>query len=244
MEEMGIDLLQILKVLWKKVWIIVLAAVLAGAIVFSYAFFLVAPEYEAEAMMYVNNSSFSVGSTNFSISSSDLSAASTLLDIYVVILHSRTTLQLVIDRAGLDYTWEQLGDMISAGPVDGTEVFRITATSTDPAEAKRIVDTITEVLPERIAEVVDGSSVRIVDTAVLPTEHSAPDYSRFAIIGLILGAVLSCGVITILDLLDNTVRDEAYIIERYNLPILASIPDVNRKSASLYRDYAAYRSEK
>ena len=237
--EIEIDLLHLVKVLWQKAWIIVLTTILLGAIVFSYAFFFVTPQYQAKAMMYVNNSSFSVGSTSFSISSSELSAAKSLLDIYVVILNSRTTLEAVINEAGLNYTYKELSEMISASSVNGTEVFQIVATSSDPAEAELIVDTITDILPERIAEIVDGSSVRIVDTAILPTQRSSPSYSRFAMIGMLLGFVASCGVIVVMDLLDNTLKDEDYLVERYQLPVLAAVPDMTKKDAAYNHYYAA-----
>jgi len=230
-QEFEIDLFHLVKVLWQKAWIIILSMLLCGVIAFSYAAFLVTPKYESRAMMYVNNSSFSVGSTSFSISSSELSAAKTLLDIYVIILTSRTTLEAVIDKADLDYTYKELYKMVSAGSVDSTEVFEIVATSSDPREAELIVDTITHILPDRIAEIVDGSSVRIVDTAILPTEKASPDVMKISAIGIFLGFAVSCITIIVRDLMDNTIRDEDYLVERYDLPILASVPDMSEKKA-------------
>ena len=61
--EIEIDLLHVAKLLLQKFWIIIACTVLIGAISLSYAFFFVAPKYEAKAMMYVNNSSFSVRDT-------------------------------------------------------------------------------------------------------------------------------------------------------------------------------------
>lgn len=243
-DELEIDLLHLLRVLWQKAWIIALSIILCGAIAFSYALFFITPQYEARAMMYVNNSSFSVGSTSFSISSSELSAAKSLLDIYVIILGSRITLEAVIDEAGLDYTYEQLDKMVSASSVNGTEVFEIVATSSDPAEAKLIVDTIQNILPDRIAEIVDGSSVRIVDTAVVPVTRSSPSYTRYAMIGMLLGAVLSCGVIVVVDLLNNTVRSEDYLIERFDIPLLAVVPDMHESKHSSYGYYSAYEKRR
>ena len=71
--------------------------------------------------MYVNNSNLSVGST--SISLTDLNAAQSLVDTYIVILKSRPTLEDVIEKANVSYTYEQLESMISASSVDGTEGF-------------------------------------------------------------------------------------------------------------------------
>ena len=70
-----IDLLHILKYLWKRVWIIAISGILTAAIGFSISYFAIAPKYSTSIMLYVNNSSFSLGNTNFSISASEISAA-------------------------------------------------------------------------------------------------------------------------------------------------------------------------
>lgn len=232
-DEIEIDLLHIAKVLWQRIWIIVISVILLGGILFSYAVFMIQPLYQAEAMMYVNNNSISLGAA--SIALSELSAAQSLLDVYVIILQSRTTLEEVAEKAGLEYTYKQLGGMVSASSVNGTEIFRIVATSTDPAEAELIVDTIVEILPERIAEIVDGSSVRVVDYAVMPTHRSSPSYTRYAMIGMVLGFIISCGAIIILDLMDTTVRSEDYLYQKYSdIPMLAIVPDANETRRGTY----------
>ena len=236
-DEIEIDLLHLVKVLWKKAWIIILCSILLGAITFTYAFCIATPQYESKAMMYVNNSSISFGGTSLSISSGELSAAKSLLQIYIIILESRTTLETVIDIADLEYTYEELEKMVEATSVNGSEVFQIVATSEDPAEAELIVDTIVDVLPNRIAEIVDGSNVRLVDSAILPTERSSPSYSKYAMIGLLLGFVCSCGVIVVIDLLDTTIRDDDYLFQRYNIPVLAVVPDANQKTSKSYAYY-------
>lgn len=236
-EEIEIDLLHLVKILWQRAWIIILCMILLGAMAFSYALFFVTPQYQAKAMMYVNNSSFSVGSTSFSITSSELSAAKSLLDVYVIILKSRTTMEQVLEETGLEYTFQEISAMVDATSVNSTEVFQIVATSSSPAEAELIVDTIVKILPDRIADIVDGSSVRLVDHAVLPTQRSSPSYTRFAMIGLVLGLILSCGVIIVIDLMDTTVRSEDYLYQKYNIPVLAVVPDAYETKKGSYSYY-------
>lgn len=230
--EMVIDLVQLAKALWRRAWAILLAMVIFGAAAFSYAYFLITPLYKASAMLYVNNSSLSVGSTKVDLS--DLNAAQSLVDTYIVILKTRTTLEDVIEVAGLSYDYETLSDMIEAGAVNSTEVFSIEVTSADPAESEKIANTIAELLPDRIAEIVDGSSVRIVDYAVVPSHKASPSLSRYTLLGLLLGAVVSCGVIVLKVLFDEQIRDEDYVRETFDLPLLAAVPDLTAKSSGDY----------
>ncbi len=234
-DVMVIDLVQLAKALWRRAWAIVLAMIICGGAAFSYAYFLVTPLYQASAMMYVNNSSVSVGSTQVDLS--DLNAAQSLVETYLVILKTRGTLEEVIEAADVPYTYEQLSGMITAGAVNSTEVFEIQVTSADPQEAEKLANTIADLLPERISQIIDGSSAKIVDYAVVPSHKSSPSISRYTMIGLLLGAVISCGVIILFELFDEQIRDEDYVRETFDLPLLAAVPDLLSKSReNYYRD--------
>lgn len=150
-DEIEIDLLEVAGELWRHFWVIVLSMIVFGAAAFSCANFLITPLYHSEAKVYVNNSNLSVGST--AISLTDLNAAQSLVDTYIVILKSRPTLEDVIEKANVSYTYEQLESMISAVSVDGTEVFSIVVEDADPEEACMLANTIVEVLPDRISEI-------------------------------------------------------------------------------------------
>ncbi len=235
-----LDLIQLLKALWNRAWAIALSAVICAALAFSYASFLVTPLYEAEALMYVNNSSFSVGNTSFSISNSELSAAQSLVDTYIIILNTRTTLNAVIEDADLDLSYYELKNMLKAEAVNGTEVFSVKVTSDDPAQSELIANTITHVLPRTIADVVDGSDVRIVDYAVIPPMKASPNVAMYTTVGLLIGFALMCLVVTIQEVTDSLIHGEDYLLETYELPILAVVPDLlNRKS----RGYYSYSSK-
>lgn len=237
-----IDLVQLAKALWKRAWAIILAAVIFGGCAFGYARFLITPLYQSTALMYVNNSSFSVGSTNFSISTGELSAAKTLVSTYIVILKTRSTLETIIDEAQLDYTYEELKAMVSSAPVDNTEIFGITVTSPDPQEAERIANTIARVLPDKISEVVDGSSVRVVDHAVVAAHKSSPNITKITMIGLLLGFVIACAVITVLFLMDDLIHDEETLRQEFDLPVLAVIPELSgdKSGSGKYGQYKEY----
>jgi len=231
-DNFEIDLFQIFKAFQKKAMTIILATVICGGVAFGYATLLVTPLYKAEAMMYVNNSSISGGNSYSSISNAELVAAQNLVDTYIIILNSRKTLNKVNNEAGLDYDYEDLKSMISADAVNHTELFSIAVTSEEPEEAALIANTILKVLPNEISEVVDGSSVRIVDQAVVPTEKSFPNEKVFTIIGALLGFFISCFIILIMFVKDTKIHDEDYLMKTFDLPVLAVIPDfyINEKT--------------
>lgn len=235
-EYYEVDIRQILRALWRRAWAVVLALLVCGAAGFTWSAHLITPLYEAETLLYVNNSSFSVGSTSFSISSSELTAAQSLVETYIVILETRTTLEDVIEEAELTYSYDELLKMIDAQAINNTEVFSVTVTSESPQEAELIANTIAQILPDKISNIVDGSSVRIVDHAVVPTQKSFPSVTMYTAIGALLGLIISCFAIILLELLDDQIKDEDYLTLTYDIPVLATIPDLltNKTNGGYY----------
>lgn len=245
-DEIEIDLKKLFKALWHRAWAIVLSALVFAGAAFSYAAFRITPMYRASALMYVNNSTLSL-SAGFSISPGELAAAQSLVSTYVVILKSRNTLNEVIERAGLDYSYEQLYSMVSASSVNETEVFSVSVVNSNPETAELIANTIAEVLPEKVADIIDGSSVRVVDYAVVPTYAISPNITKYTATGMLLGIVLSCGIIVLIQLMDNTISGDEYLTQSYGLPVLAVIPDIyvtkTHGKYGYYEKNAAYRAE-
>jgi len=225
-EYYTVDLIHIAKTLWHKAWIIIISGLLCAAVGFSVAAFAIAPKYSSSIMLYVNNSSFSLGSTNFSISASEISAAQSLVKTYIVMLENRTTLEQVKERSGVDYSYKTLDSMISATSVGETEVLKITVTTEDPYESEKIANCIAEVLPQRISEIIEGSSMEVVDSAVANTQKVSPSITNYTAVGFILGALVSVIILVIFALMDDTIHDEEYIINTYNYPILAKVPNL------------------
>ncbi len=237
-EYYTVDLRHIIKALWHRAWVIALSGFLAAVIGFVISAFAIAPTYSSYIKLYVNNSSFSLGNTSFSISSSELTAAQGLVKTYGEILGSRSTLERVIEKAGVDYTWRDLSDMIVYAPSNDTEIMRVTVTCEDPYEASKIANTIAEVLPVRIAEIIDGASMEVVDSAVPDLEKIAPSITRYTAAGLLLGVLLSAIALVVLALLDDTVHDEEYVLRTYDYPILGKVPDLLNTGNKAYGYYS------
>ena len=242
------DLFELLSLYIKRLWVIILCVLVFGVGAFSYTYFFVTPLYQSSALFYVNNSSFSVGSASVTFSASELTAAKSLVDTYIVILTSIPTLEEVIDEAGVDYTYSELEPMISASAVNATEIFRATVTAEDPSEAETIANAIARVLPDRIAEVVKGSDVSIVQRAVLASERTSPSYSKNTMTGAVIGAVFALVMLTGAYFIDENIRSEDYLTQTYpGYPLLGVIPDMEttgKKGYGYYSQSSGKRSRK
>lgn len=240
-KDVEIDLLQILTVIWKKLWIIVLAAILTAAAVFGGTYFVVTPVYEAEAMLYINNSR-TAGNPE-TISAADLTAAQSLTETYVVILGSKAVLNEIAGQTGDSYSTDELKNMISATAVNGTELLRISVCSKDPEEASDLANAAASVSAEKMMETVEGSSVKIVDQAAIPAKPASPNYLKNMLMGFLIGLLISIGIVIIKDLRNTSIRSENQLNTLFEeIPILGVIPLPNQRNSQIRNYGYAYQS--
>lgn len=212
-----------------------LATAVAAMIAFTYTVQRIPPMYSSSASMYINAGGVSIGGTSVRVNGGDLMTARTLIDTYIVILRDRQTLEEVIEKANLPYSPGGLNGMIRAEAVEGTEVLRITVTCPDPLEAAKIANTVLEVLPNRISQIIDGSNVSLISGAIPNTTPVSPNVRARTSRGAMVGLVLSAGLFTLLFLLDTQIHSEDYLLTAYpEIPLLTAVPRMDGSDGGGY----------
>ena len=236
-KEMEIDLLELFRSVWNHAPAILIIGIICALALFMFAQLFIAPKYEASTLFYVNNSNIYT-SNNTSISTGELNAAASLVDVYIAILESRSTLDEVLTATGAEYSYEEFSKMVSAQAVNSTGLFRVTVRSKSPEEARTLANAIAEVLPGKITDTVTNSSVEIVDYAVTPRTRVSPKYLKYTAVGLLAGILLSGALFVFRDMRDDIIRGEDYLLKAYaEVPIIGVIPDINAKISRRYGYY-------
>ena len=245
-EEVEVDVRRLLQAVWRRIWLVILCAVVATAIALVGTLVFITPQYQSSAMFYVNNGSLSLGGVDFSLTAGDISASRGLVNTYIVILGTRETLVDVIDYAGMngEVTPGSLRGMISASAGDDTEIFKVTVTPPDPAKAEKLANAIAHVFPKRIDTIVEGTTAKVVEAAVLSSSPSSPNYVKNSAIGMIIGIALSVAGIVIRELVDVTIRTEEDINRVCTHPVLAAVPDMLAPTKGGRYQQARYATKK
>lgn len=240
-----VSMWRLLNEVLKKAWVVGMVAVVGAVLAFLISAFVITPKYESSAMFYVNNSNFSLGDTSVSITSSDITASKSLVESYIVILDTKNSLEDVIDYAGVNRTYKEVREMLSAEAVNETEIFEVTVTSEDPEEAEQIAEAISYILPKRISSIIEGTSAKIVDTAVRPSAPSSPNIMTSTLLGFLLGFVIAVAAIVFYELFDVTIRTEEDVTTSCSHPILASVPNMAApgKGSHYYSGYGQHRKK-
>lgn len=229
--EYEINVIELLDAMIRRWWVILIAVIVGAVLMFVYTRFFVTPLYQSSVSFYVNNGQ----RTEDKISNSDISASQSLVDTYIVILKHGTTVDEVVRDAKLNYTPAQLSKKVTCSAIDGTEVFQVTVTDPSPETAALIAKSIAKILPDRVSDVIEGSTVRIVRDADVPTSPSSPNLRRNLLLGAVVGFLLSCLYVAVQFIRDDRIRDAASLLkEKYDYPILAAIPDLMGESKGYY----------
>ena len=228
MMEEGYTIQDLIDIIFTHIKLIIIITLLAGLTAFVVSEFFIAPKYEANVKLFVNNTRANQGDTT---SISDLNASERLVNTYMEIVKSNTVLAKVSKNAakeyGLSYGPERLKGMVSTQAVKNTEIFYVKVLSKSPEHSQLLANQIAKDAPEEIMDFVEATSVKVIDSAVLPHAQSSPNVKLNAALGFLLGLILSVLLVLLIDMLDVTIRSEEDLKSITELPILGVIPSIN-----------------
>ena len=200
-------------------WIIVIG-IFTGVVAGLLSVLLITPKYSSSTKLYVNNTQ---DKTAY-MTQSDLAVAKSLVDTYIVIIESDTTLEKVAAEAQVDYTPKKIRKNLKAASISGTEAFSVTVTDPDADVAYRLAAAIVSVAPDEISRVVEGGNVKVIDQPKLAVEANDRGTVRNAIIGFFAGFIVSFVAFFLAEVLDITIYEEEDLEGRFSYPLIGVIP--------------------
>ena len=218
-DEIEINLGEIFALLLHKVWIIILAAVVCGAVGFLYSYFLITPQYQSTTKAYILNKQNST-----SVTYSDVQLSTTLSKDYEQLVTSRYVIEGVIKQLNLDETYESLVGKVSATNTNDTRIIVITVIDPNPEQAQKVANAVRDLAAQHITQVMDIEAVNVVDSANLPTSPVSPSVPKWTLIGAAIGFIIAVAVVVIQHLLDDSIKSSEDIERYLGISTLALIP--------------------
>ncbi|MCD8225346.1 MAG: Wzz/FepE/Etk N-terminal domain-containing protein [Clostridiales bacterium] len=218
-QVMEIDLLELFLELKRRWLIILIAAILCGGGVGAYSKFVITPQYESTAMMYILSKETTLASL------ADLQIGTQLTKDYQVIVVSRPVLEEVVETLNLGITYRELREKITLSNPTDTRILSITVQDPSPHMAKRIVDQISVTASNYIGEIMEMVPPKIIETGEVPQMKSSPSNGRNAAIGALIGIALVCGWVSLEVILNDTIQTEEDVTRYLDLAVLASVPE-------------------
>ncbi|HFI0447342.1 YveK family protein [Streptococcus suis] len=217
-----IDVIALLRTIWRKKFLILLTALLTTGLAYAYSAFLVTPQYDATTRLYVVNQNTEAGA---GLTNQDLQAGSFLVKDYKEIILSQDVLKNVTTTLGIT---DDIKEKITVNiPVD-TRILSITVRDSDPNQAATIANVLREEAANKIIDVTKVSDVTTLEEAVPALDPSTPQTKRNMALGFIAGFFLATALVLILEVLDDRVKRPQDIEEALGLTLLGIVPQANK----------------
>lgn len=252
-----VSLGQLFRIALKHWWIILVAIVLGVAVAFVYVSYFVTPEYTTNALVGVNNLEMTsyqdmVAGHTTAKDSAKIIMGNIVLGKAAQMLNSSSE-AAVADKV---YSAESLAKMIKATGSDESRYIDVNVTSGNPEEARIVCSYVIKafcmVLEEE--DILSGAEGRIIHDPITPTAPSSPNKTLSAVLGALIGLILSFGTLIVIHFSKDSLESEEWLIETYKekIPMLAVVPDANgsshgygrytRKYSNHYKNYYATKN--
>ena len=226
--EYDLPLLELLRVIWRRFWVIALVVVVVvGAT--AYFTYQQTPIYAAQSKLLVG---LQVGPdyANSNVPggfASDVQGLQQFSKTAVGLSNSRSTANAVIRRLDLGVTPEHIQQNTSVEQVDGTQSLLISYRDPDPETAVEVVNALADVLSAQVPQMAPGGdsvTAMVWEEAVVPQDPLSPNKTRRAMLALAIGGMLGLGLAFLLERLDDRWRSPEEVEQVSGLPTFGTIP--------------------
>lgn len=208
--------------LCRKRWKWIIGCTAAGFLaLFVFSTFVLPKKYTSSVDLYVTSKIVEQGG---SVDLNSINASQKLVNAYIAVLQNENILEQVTQQLSEPVKVGELRKMLSMKSVNGTEVLKISAETTDPEFSAEICNTIASIAPDELKRVVKVGSVEIVGPAKPNYDKTSPNRTILCAFGLALGLGLSLVIVLIQYLTDNTVKGEDDLKQKLDVPVLGEIP--------------------
>lgn len=224
-QTVEIDVLSLVKTLWRRKFLIVVTAFAMAIVALGYSAFIIKPNYTSTTRIYVVNRQANENST---LTNQDLQAGTYLVKDYKEIILSQDVLAKVIDDLKLNVQPSVLAKKINVTVPTDTRIVSIAVSDGDAKEAARIANSLRQIAAEKIIAVTKVSDVTTLEEAEVPNSPSSPNIRRNTLIGFLAGGVLISVVILVVEVLDDRVKKPEDVEEALGITLLGVVPNMNK----------------
>ncbi len=217
-DEIEIDLRELLAVLLSQWLLILVVTVLGGGIAFGVSHYMIVPQYESTAQLYVLSKSTSITSL------ADIQTGTSLTNDYMVVVEGRPVLEQVIVNLSLNESYHSLKSKVTLNNPSNSRILEITVRDENPAMAKKIADEIADVGSTFIAAKMVQDAPMIIQKGYADGEPVSPNIIKNTLIGAVLGAFLAMAIIVISYLFNDTIMTAEDVEKKLGLNVLGTLP--------------------
>ncbi len=199
--------------LFRNIWAIILAALIAWMGIQVVEKSIYTPTYTSEAVLVVRSK---VGTTG---AYSNLESSSEMAVIFKEVFKQNSVKKLAAENLGL----KSFNGTVSTSVDETTNLLTVSVKSTDPELSFRLLNSILEVYPRVSDAVFTNSVIDVFSEPKMPTRPSNSVLTRYRNHIILLAMALEAGMIILLSLLRETVKEEKGFSDKIDAKLIATV---------------------
>lgn len=220
--EIEFDLMQMVRYLLKKIWIILLAIVVFAGGGFYISKSTTVPQYTTHCRVYVYQKDEI--NEDESVDYNGVVLATQLANDCEILITGINVTERVVENLGLNVSPDYISDRIVVTSQSNTRILEIEYTDSNPERAAAILNEICDEGSKQIVEIMNVDAVNKIYSARVPASANPTNEGRDAILAGAVGALLAIGVLVVLFLMDDTIRNEDDVERYLGLSTLSALP--------------------
>ena len=229
MEDKLFDLEELWYLFKKRFWIIIVITVITTSLAL-YKVSKLQPTYSANAKVFMGNSTDMLEM----YSQEELSYYSQFITIFSEISKIDGFLDDTLRKNNIDKTSLEVASALSFTSSENTPIVNIFYSSYTDNQMAETLDAVCDELIDKVEEIMPGTKPTILSEARVSTIY--PNKRKLPIIAFAAGIILSIGLILVLDYLDNRIVSKKQLEKIISVPVLGSIPTVEKEFRKESRD--------
>lgn len=168
---------------------------------------------------------------------SRMNYAMKMLNTYIEIMKTNDFNEMLADdlnkSINSNYSAALMKSSMSFEKIEDTTMFKIVVTTLDADLSYEIAHQLEKTVPKMMKQNNNGLvQATVQDKAVKATSAESLGYPKKCAIGAAAGLVLAAAYIILRNLLDVRIKTSQELVEKYNIPVLGSIPDFSNSTGS------------
>lgn len=209
----------------KKMWLIVIIAIVFGLLGGIVGKVTSQDLYKSEVAFIVNTLS-----ENEAVENSAVTAQINITNTFKYILSGRVLKEAVREKCPGNLSYALINNSIKVETVDATNAIELTVITEDAQTSYNIAKAVVDVYADVVEEIYPNAKLNVCETPVLAQN---PEENRsdviLAVISAAMGVLAYCVFVLIMFIIKDTIKNSKELSEKLNIPVLGAVQLVSNK---------------
>ncbi len=210
----------------KKMWLIVIIAIVFGLLGGIVGKVTSQDLYKSEVAFIVNTLA-----ENEAVENSAVTAQINITNTFKYILSGRVLKEAVREKCPGNLSYALINNSIKVETVDATNAIELTVITEDAQTSYNIAKAVVDVYADVVEEIYPNAKLNVCETPVLAQN---PEENRsdviLAVISAAMGVLAYCIFVLIMFIIKDTIKNSKELSEKLNIPVLGAVQLVSNKN--------------